>query len=172
MTLNLGKQERSAAATTSAACYMSPSSWYKKLPYPPRRPPNSSTVRGSVSVESVRKHVKRSKSARQYHRQVCNRMPTCAQMLSPRARHLTAITCHLDDVGAPVTEVPLRNSPQGEHMETRHPAQSTSIGGTDGSKKKSRMISIFAASEASTSESNMWNKLQEMISSGAGNGRK
>ena len=24
--------------------------------------------------------------------------------------------CHLDDVGAPVTEVPLRNSPEGEHM--------------------------------------------------------
>ena len=78
--------------------------------------------------------------------------------------------CHLDDVGAPVTEV--EREPVQRVSTWDEAPNSLDVNRRDRSKKKSRMINIFAASVASTSESNMWNKLQEMISSGAGNGRK
>ena len=44
-------------------------------------------------------------------------MPTRLRCpLLRRARHLTAIMRWLHDAGARVTESPMRNSPEGEHM--------------------------------------------------------
>ena len=126
------EEERSAAGTASAQCWMSPSSWCRNLPYPPRRSLNSSAVRGERLLKVLARSDK-VQECRQYYRRVCNRMPTCPKCpLSPCARHLTAIMRHLDDAAEVSTWDDVPSS-----VDVKQSAEAV--------KKNNRMINLFAA---------------------------